>query len=251
MRTRFQPNLTPLKSKLFWKTWVLGAAVFAGSVVPTQADDPGAKKQEIKVTLFGQSCMMNGPFQKSTLQWIHDISPEKLPPELTLDQMKKVRSKLASPTSVSPEIDLYRDHLRKRVSARIAFAEAVREAKKKGNNAKSFDTFMVNVKEHINPIQLSSFETSMRKVFAERSLTWNDEWVGVLKERYEGVIQPETEEEFHKAIRKANVQYSCDFDESSDDREEDEEETQSVSTPATSTPTPSPAPSAAPSAKKE
>lgn len=235
-----------LISQCFFKVRVFTGLFFAGCLGVTL---PGAEaansKQEIKVTLFGQTCTMSGPYPTATLQWIHEVSPEKVPPDQTLEQMKKVRSKLAGAKSVSPEIDLYRDHLRKRISAKIAFEEAIREAKKKGNTPKSFEIFMINVKEHITPTLLLSFETSMKKQFAERNSIWEGEFAQALKEKFEESIQPETEEEFHKAIRKSNIQYGCNFDEGADDdHEEEEDESESPTPSAAASPKSSPAPKA-------
>ncbi len=212
---------------------VIKWVVFAGWGICVSAWAAPAQKQEIKVTLFGQACTMSGPFPTATLQWIHDVSPEKVPPDQTLDQMKKTRTALSGAKNISPEIDLYRDHLRKRISAKIAFEEAVREAKKKGNNLKSFETFMINVKEHINPLQLSAFESAMKKTFAERNSTWDGDWITLLKEKFSESIQPETEEEFHKAIRKANIQYGCNFDDGADDAEDEEEAPAPTAAPKT------------------
>lgn len=125
-------------------------------------------------------------------------------------------------------IEQYRDHLRKRLSAKIAFEEALVPAKKtKTTNPtegkKVLDTFLKNVKEHISTLQFPAFETSAKKSLEANGFTWNAAFIDSLRERYENVIQPEPQEEFHKAIRLSQVQYVCTFDEG-DDHAHDEEE---------------------------
>ncbi len=166
---------------------------------------------------------MSGPFPKTSLTLLHEISPEKLPPDLTLEQMKKIRTKTSDLKSMSMPIEQYRDHLRKRLSAKIAFEEAITQAKKSTDPKKSLDPFLTNLKEHISTLQYPSFTETTKKAFETAGSAWNDAFVVPLRERYEGVIQPDTEEEFHKAIRAAKIQYVCSFDDSDHHDAEDYE----------------------------
>lgn len=197
---------------------------------PTAAEPTkAAGLTEIQVTLFGQPCLMNGPFPRSTLTLLHEISPERIPPTANIDQMKKIRSKVVQLTGVPLPIEQYRDHLKKRLSAKIAFEEALIPAKKtKTTNPveskKVLDTFLKNVKENISTLQFASFEESSKKALEANGYAWNGAFIDPLRERYEGVIQPETQEEFHKAIRLSQVQYVCSFDEGDDHSGKDEGE---------------------------
>lgn len=173
-----------------------------------------AKVEEIQVTLFGQPCVMNGPFPRASLSQLHEISPEKLPPDLSLDQMKKIRARANDLKGMPLSVEQYRDHLRKRLSAKIAFNEAIGPAKKAkpDESKKTLETFLKNIKEHISTLQYPAFEEAAKKALEGAGSTWSDAFVTTLRERFETVIQPDTEEEFHRAIRIAKIQYVCVFD---------------------------------------
>jgi len=208
-----------------WNPSLFFVIVLATSVAPvTFAASPEPATQEIQVTLFGQPCTMNGPFPKNALSLLHEISPEKLPPDLTLDQMKRVRNRTNDLKGMPMVIEQYRDHLRKRLSAKIAFAEAISLAKKsKPEEAKkALDTFLKNMKEHFSPLAYPTFEEATKKALETSAGGWTETFITSLRERFESVIQPDTEEEFHKAIRIAKIQYVCVFDDS-DQHENDED----------------------------
>ena len=189
------------------------------------------KRSEITVTLFGQTCTLSGPVSKGVLENLHGISPEKVPPIPTLAELKGIRNHLSQLKTISPEIDQYKDHLRKRINAKIAFEESLQAAKKKGNPQKSLDEFLVNIKEHVANHQVESFETAVRRNFQDQKKTWSPEFISLLRDRFENVIQPDPEEEFHKAIRLSQIEYTCNFDETNDaDDENDEVEDSSANT---------------------
>ena len=201
-------------------------ATLAPAAPPVKIEEKsGGKLQEIQVTLFGQPCTMSGPFPKTSLTLLHEVSPEKIPPDLTTDQMKRVRAKTGELKSMPMPIEQYRDHLRKRLSAKIAFEEAVAQAKKaKGEMKKSLETVLTNLKEHISTLQYSGFADATKKSFETSGSAWNEAFTVSFRERFEGVIQPDTEEEFHKSIRLAKIQYVCAFDDSDHKGDEDYEE---------------------------
>jgi hypothetical protein len=204
------PRISSLLSATFL-TVSFGATAFGAPGAPAV---PEEKNQEIKVTLFGQPCTMSGPFAKNSLSLLHEISPEKIPPDLTLDQMKKVRAKTGDLKGMPMPIEQYRDHLRKRLSAKIAFEEAVAQAKKSKEPRKEIDPFLTNLKEHISTLQYAGFAETTKKAFETGGGVWNDAFLTPLRERFEGSIQPDTEEEFHRAIRIVKIQYVCAFDDS-------------------------------------
>jgi hypothetical protein len=159
---------------------------------------------------------MNGPFPRATLVLIHEVSPERVPPNATIDQMKKIRTKVLQLKNVPMPIEQYREHLRKRLSAKIAFAEALGPAKKQASgpteSKKALANFLKNVKEHVSTLQYPAFEEAAKKALEANQFAWNESFTEPLREKYEEVIQPETQEEFHKAIRLSKVQYVCSFD---------------------------------------
>lgn len=211
----------------------LAADPKAPAPVQTPAAAPTAKPgavNEIQVTLFGQPCLMNGPLPKETLTLLHEVSPERVPPEATVEQMKKIREKLAKLQGVPLPLEQYREHLRKRLSAKIAIEEALgrnrasRKGLKGAESRKAFDTLMKNLKEHVSTVAFPAFEAQQRKSLEASGWLWSDGFVDGLREKYEEVIQPETQEEFHKAIRLAKIQYVCSFDESDGSSREENEE---------------------------
>lgn len=190
----------------------------------TAALAPGEKLQEIQVTLFGQPCTMNGPFPKATLTLLHEISPEKIPPTASIEWMKRIRTKTTLLKNIPFPLEQYRDHLRKRLSAKIAFDEALVQAVKtnSANARKSLDAFLKNLKEHISTLQYPNFELKTKKLFELNAEVWNDFFTTPLRESYESFIQPDTEEEFHKSIRVSKIQYICSFDDGEHSSEKEE-----------------------------
>ncbi len=185
------------------------------------------KNEQINVTLFGQPCTMSGPFTRAILTQIHEISPEKIRPDFNAEQMKRVRTKASGAKVGQTQIDTYREHLRKRLSAKIAFSESIDEAKKKSiKTSQAFKAWLTNLKENIPAEKFELFHQDARSLFEKNGEKWSETYIELLREKYEALIEPDTEEEFHKAIRLAKIQYLCTFDEGSDPnvgRDEDEE----------------------------
>jgi hypothetical protein len=189
------------------------AASATASAGPAAAGKKETGPQEIQVTLFGQPCTMSGPFPRASLTLLHEISPEKLPPDITLEQMKRVRTKANELKDMPMPIEQYRDHLRKRLSAKITFEESFAAAKKSSDPKRALGPFLTNLKEHVSTLQYPAFVEFAKKAFDSAGGVWNEAFLAPLRERFENVIQPDTEEEFHKAIRTAKIQYVCSFDE--------------------------------------
>lgn len=211
-----------------WNSLIFSVCFLTLSFLLSAGNAYSAKKTEqINVTLFGQPCTMTGPFSRAVLTQIHEISPEKIRPDFTTEQMKKIQNKASGPKVGQTQVDAYRDHLRKRLSAKIAFNEVIDEAKKKSiKTPQAFKAWLINLKENIPAEKFDSFHTEARALFEKNAETWNESTIEGLREKYENLIEPDTEEEFHKAIRVANIQYLCAFDEGSDpnngrDEEED------------------------------
>lgn len=203
---------------------------FATEAKATPSVRMGEKLEEIQVTLFGQPCTMNGPFPRATLTLLHEISPEKVPPTASAELMKKIRTKTTLLKSVPLPIEQYRDHLRKRLSAKIAIEEALAAAKKStaSDSRRALDSLLKNLKEHISSLHYPVFEAATKKSFEANGSLWNDLFIEPLRERYDAAIQPDTEEEFHKSIRAAKIQYICVFDDGADHGYEESEEEEEV-----------------------
>jgi hypothetical protein len=214
--------VNPRISSLFLVTFLAIVTGTAAGAPPKPDSRRGSGVQEIQVTLFGQPCTMSGPYSRKSLTLLHEISPEKLPPDLTLEQMKHVRAKTNDLKGMPMVIEQYRDHLRKRLSAKIAFAEAITQAEKSKNTRQSLDNFLTNIKEHLSPLAYPEFATTTKKAFEAGGAVWNNAFVAPLRERFENAIQPDTEEEFHNAIRVAKIQYVCTFDDNDHHADDDE-----------------------------
>jgi hypothetical protein len=196
----------------------------------SSSGNSGAKLQEIQVTLFGQPCTMSGPFPKNTLILLHEISPEKIPPDATVARMRQTLKKASELKSLPLPLQQYRDHLRKRLSAKIALEEALTQSGKsaaKQNPEKALASALANLKEHVSTLQYPAFESKAKAELKARG-SWNESFTQSLRDSFLNQIQPDTEEEFHKAIRLTKIQYVCTFDdgEHGDDGDSENESTE-------------------------
>jgi hypothetical protein len=180
-------------------------------------------ENKINVSLFSQPCMMLGPVAKDVLESLHSISPEKIRPDLSVMEMEKIKAKAAKATGFDPGMTLYRDHLVKRLSAKISFDSSLKQLeKKKGGKPPTPDVLLQNVKEHISPIRFTDFKARIESQFKEnKGLVLNKVLIQKLKDEYEQFIQPDTEEEFHKMIKSSQIRYECHFGEEADSEEEE------------------------------
>ncbi len=176
-----------------------------GGPSPTPSRAPAPKK-EIKVTLFGQPCVLAGPADETTLQLVHSISPEQIYPNGTptlastrASELKSVLAKLDKGGIPAP-LDHYRERLSRRLSAQIEFIDAVDAAKKQKKPALIDKAVSQNCKG------------SLKKKAALGS-----EQLEALFESYNDCIEAEPEEDFHRAIQRMGIQYSCAFDERESD----------------------------------
>lgn len=166
---------------------------------------------EIQVSLFGQPCLLSGPVEKPTLQTIHTISPEQIPPGLSLEQLKKAVDKLKKVTSLPAALEPYREQMTLRLEAQIAFFIALENTKK----SKKTDSLQDVIKKHgKTEVGQKAFEVALKKAAAKGDPNhWNSVVVDELTDQYHNAIQPDPEEDFHRVIRKMNIHYSCSFEE--------------------------------------
>lgn len=195
------------------------------------------KTYDLQVSLFGQPCLLQGPFETATLKIIHEISPEQIPavfsyrsPE-TLSLLKKTRAKLTSPTKTPPAFDNYRDHLMKRIEAQIAFAEGLRAAKK--NHKLSL--FITAIQPHVLEHNQKTFETLSKKLLENKQLSLSSDQaetidsIDQLGQSYNDLIESNPEEDFHAAARKLKIKYNCSFDETADENKDSLNSTEDTS----------------------
>lgn len=193
----------------------------ARSTPPSPEDSTDYKKNHhIEITLFGQPCLLEGPFEVSTLKAIHEISPEQIQSVRTeaafqdLKILKKSLSKIKSAGKTPPVFDQYRDRLIKRYLAQIAFAEGVQATQKNKNLSVLIDTVL----PHLSGLHQAPFEALAKKLQVESPHSKTKalalpQMIAQLKEAYEEAMPADPEEEFHTAIQKLKISYNCSFDE--------------------------------------
>lgn len=197
----------------------LGVATFLLSIFSQQTlakqDDKAhfAPPAEIPVTLFGQPCVLSGPVSSETLKACHSISPEQLPPARTSDQARRLLEKLRKAQNIPSALERYRERLSRRLEAQIAFFNGLAAAKKSGRAADLISA----TKGQIPEKQAKNFEALVKK---DPVASWNSAIIDQITDSYNDWIEQNPEEEFHRAIERMNIRYTCSFEESEESEEE-------------------------------
>ncbi|MGZ3708682.1 MAG: hypothetical protein ACXWPM_07810, partial [Bdellovibrionota bacterium] len=93
-----------------------------------------APMTEVRVSLFGQPCTLQGPLDQATLKAIHTVSPEQMYPGTTMsdttEAARKTLEKIRGATTLPSMLDRYREKLARRIEAQISFIDGVDAAKK-------------------------------------------------------------------------------------------------------------------------
>jgi len=171
---------------------------------------------EIRVSLFGQPCLLQGPMDEATLKNIHSISPEQAYPPISVtvssEQIKKTIEKLKGISGLPSALDRYRERVIRRLDGQRALYEGFDSARKSRQGAGLIKV----TKPFIRPIQQKAFEALAAKL-DNPALTppqRNEVYEQLLDAYNESMIEPDPEEDFHRAIKKLGVQYVCAFEES-------------------------------------
>ena len=164
-----------------------------------------SRAAEIKVTLFGQPCVLKGPIDSVALKSIHLISPEQLlAAQDSVTESKQhslsVLNRLLKSAPVPNVLDRYKERLKKRLEAQVDFFDSLDEFKQTGKA----ETLSALVKRRVLPKSQKEFEAILRKTPTKD-----------LFDPFNEVIEPDPEEDFHRGIQKIKVQYVCAFDEGS------------------------------------
>jgi predicted RNase H-like nuclease (RuvC/YqgF family) len=177
--------------------------------------------KEIRVTLFGQPCQLQGSLDESVLKLIHSVSPAQLypshaqsSPNEAKNNTRRALEKLRSLRGLPPELDRYRDRLARRLEAQTAFFDGI-EASRSSHKA---EPLLSLTKRYIAEKSDKKFEALAKKIESKPANI--AELTEQLLDLYNDGIEPDPEEEFHRAIRRLKVEYVCSFD----DVEEDEQE---------------------------
>jgi hypothetical protein len=170
---------------------------------------------EIRVSLFDQPCQMSGPVDQASLKAIHSISPAQLPLVENRARAQESLDKVRAAKDVPAWLDPYRKNLMKRLEAQLAYYDALAAAKKSGKAGPLLEA----VKKHLPEKRYPEFEAAATKLEATK---FAEPGAQRLTDSYNELIQPDPEEEFHRAIGRAKVKYACTFEDSSgnDDGEE-------------------------------
>lgn len=171
-----------------------------------------AHATELPVQLFGSPCMLQGPVDEKTLRAIHAISPDQITPEVPQRSSKGVTRALDSvkkDKSPHPSLDRYRDKLIARLEGQAAFWRGYEGFLKNKNTA----AWLALVKPFLRPGLEARVAASLRGLASANFKKPEDQ--EKLHAAFDVVcdaIEPDPEEEFHRAIGKLKVQYRCSYD---------------------------------------
>ena len=189
----------------------LAFAGFLGAISIAYAD---TDNHQIKVSLFGQPCVLEGPMSESALKSIHAISPEQLYPTFepgeSADSAKKALEKLNAARELPSAFDTYREGFRKRLEAEVPFLARIVSAHRDDRA----DLLLADAKKFLPEAKQKAFETlAMKLESKEIPHPQKKQIVQELFDYYNDAIPPPPEEEFHRAIHQLKVQYVCTFEE--------------------------------------
>lgn len=210
--TKNSPNYVPIV--------FLGIALGIYTCPWSKSDSAWAKtspQTEIHITLLGQPCLLQGPFDEFTLKTIHSIGPAQLYPVIALEEIKnskksaqKAIEKLRLSSSLPSLLDRYKAKLTRRLEAQIGFLDAIETLSESGE-------YEAIIKMSKNYLKKADYQKLKNKVIAlkpsSKSLK-NQDKANQLFDFYNDLIEPDPEEEFHRAIKKLNIQYRCSFEDS-------------------------------------
>ncbi len=167
---------------------------------------------EIQVTLFGQTCQLAGPFGKKALQEIHSISPEKIPPSLSLEQAKAALTLLESASNTPKQLGPYKEALFRRINAQASFQDVLPSVRK----GAKLDLLFTAVEPHVPVEKLESLKARIQKLNQAAGgapAKWNVATLEKVNEALEDSLEAYPEELFHRTIQKLKIQYQCGYSE--------------------------------------
>jgi hypothetical protein len=181
---------------------LLALALADGTAFCLSQQASAAPQTEIHVSLFGQPCVLLGPVTEANLRTIHSLSPEQLYPErgttLTAEPTRQALEKIRGIASIPSVLDRYRERLVKRFEAQLAVLEALENFRKTHKPS----ALQAVGKKYLSGKKQKEFEAQLKKIDAD-----------LLFDTFSDGIEADPEDEFHRAIHKINVQYTCSFEE--------------------------------------
>jgi hypothetical protein len=165
---------------------------------------------EIRVQLFGQPCFLTGPLDEVTLRAIHAVSPEKLYPVQSADQARQVLERFKK-AQLPAAFDMYKDKMIRYLQSQIALFEALQAAKKTGKINPIIEATTPFIS---NPKHAKEYEAAVKKLEPQAKTSgWSADSVDQLTEVFNEALEQQPDEEYHRCIKKLNVQYTCAFGE--------------------------------------
>jgi hypothetical protein len=202
--------------------WVVCVSIsFLLTALPGRAN---GHSTEVRISLLGQPCSLQGPFEENILKLIHSVGPAQIYPILnfknissSLAQAKKSLEKIHSISGLPTSLDRYREKLKKRLGAQVAFMTALLETQKNSKKSDQNSVLLKTVDDYLQDRDLKKFESILRKNHTlEKMGPLSPDTIEALFEYFNDSIEPDPEAEFHRAIKKLGVQYVCSFEENED-----------------------------------
>jgi hypothetical protein len=175
-----------------------------------------AASKEIRITLFGQPCLLQGPLDEKALRTVHSLSPDQLYPArentLAAGPTRRALEKLRGTTGAPAGLDRYRERLAKRLEAQLLLLTAIETSRADGKAA----SLLAASKAKLSGKRQKEFDAAAKKAETAKTLT-KAETLDALFDSFSDGIEPDPEEEFHRSIQRMGVQYACSFENTGED----------------------------------
>ena len=202
-------TLTILVKTRVYSVFMYLIVLFGLSIGWTPLAHAAPKEGEIKVKLFGQTCLLQGLTTAEVLSNVHAISPEQIYPDttraLSADSFRHALEKLRK-TTIPSGLDHYRERLGRRFEKQVLFLSLLQKAK--GDSAAAP---VLGLKKELPSRAHKEFDSLARKNSATRSAESLQEVFDFFSDQAE----PDPEEEFHRVLKKSGIHYTCSFEEDS------------------------------------
>lgn len=162
---------------------------------------------EVPVTLFGNKCVMSGPFESSVLERIHSISPERIPPALSSKQIQDtlIRLEQVQKNEIPAQFSVYLQRSKSRLQALSGFYHGLDLAKKAGK----IQPLIESTHGFMPPSAYAEFDLAAEKLSKDYgNIILRDQLLDV----YQRKIEPDPEAEFHRTTKKLKIRYNCNFE---------------------------------------
>jgi hypothetical protein len=173
-----------------------------------------AAATEVRVTLLGQPCMLQGPYSEESLKLIHTLGPAQIYPNLstpdvpgTEGQVQASLAKLHNIKNLPNVLDRYREQLTLRLQHQLLFLRSLQGGQPAAALLKLGKTVLKDQ-------ELKKYEIIGKKLaLLTKGTPAFHSTIEDLFESFNEGIEPDPEPEFHRAIKKLKIQYNCSFEE--------------------------------------